>query len=626
MTLLVIVGAGIAAMAGRVAYLQTYGRQATIDKADRQHHRTDILPARRGSIFDRNGALMACSIQNQGLFVDPKFMYECYQKDGKTVAEMDEKVRELAQVLDRSPAELARFIGDRSEARYLKLAESLDEPTISAVQDLDIPGVGFFPVNQRIYPMGGLAAHVLGGVGKDGKGLEGIELAFEQTLAGRDGSQYVTKDARRRAIAVAEEDYHPPEHGKHLILTIDANIQMIAEQELLERCMKTRAKRGEVVVVDPATGDILALANYPTFSPQNISESDMEARRNNCLVAPFEPGSTLKPFIVGPALADGLLTWGRVWPISAISWATPYGRRITDTHGYGPLTTWDVLVKSSNIGMCMIAGQYQNANLHKALRGFHFGETTGIELHGESRGMLRPLASWSRSSTESIAQGYEIMVTPLQLARAMCGYATGGYVPSLRVVRGTLDGEGKVVAPAARPGPTLAVAPDAAAKIRRILADVPLRGTASTIKAKDSEQKWAVDNWWVWNIFGKTGTAHISEGPAGYSSQRFNSLFIGGAPYENPRLVVAFVVHEPDRRIAHFGGAVSAPGAGRLLTRSLAYMQAPPSPQLAPPPADVAARLVNFQPNVYKKPTPPAPPAAFSAAPTQPRSGRSPRP
>lgn len=603
---MLLIGAGMATLIGRVAYLQTYGRQATIEQADRQHHRREVLPARRGSIFDANGALMACSIQNQGLFVDPKFMFECFQSEGNSLQDMDEKVKGLAKALDKDFFELSKLIADRSEYRYVKLAESLDEPTVKAIRDLDIPGVGFFPVNQRIYPMGGLAAHVLGGVGKDGKGLEGIELQFEQVLAGRNGSQYVTKDARRRAIAVAEEDYHPAEHGKHLMLTLDSNIQMIAEQELAETCTKMRAKRGEVVVVDVKTGDILALANWPTFSPQNINDSAPETRRNNCLVSPFEPGSAVKPFIVGPAIADGKISWSRVWPITSISWGTSYGRRITDTHGYGPLTTWDVLVKSSNIGMSMIAEQYGNASLYNALKGFHFGELTGVELPGENHGRLNPLSSWSRSSTESVAQGYEIMVTPLQLARAMCGYANDGYVPPLRIVRGTLDSAGKVTEAATRPLATRAVSPDAAARIRRILADVPLRGTATTIKKE-------VENWATWNIFGKTGTAHISEGIHGYSGTRFNSTFLGGAPFESPRLVVAFVVHEPDRAIAHYGGAVSAPGAARLLTRALTYYQVPSSPQLPLPPAEVASHLVNYQASVYTKPsTRPATPAHTS--------------
>ena len=625
LVVLILLGTGLVALAGRVAYLQTYGRQRVIQKAEGQHHRTEWLPARRGSIFDRNGALLACTVQNQGVFVDPSFMTEYFQTDGRSLTEMDQKVHALAGILDWDPFKLAGLISEKSESQYLKIAASVDETTVNAIRKLDLAGVGFFPVDQRIYPMGAVAAHILGGVGKDGesptgtetqKGLEGVELRFEKQLAGHVGQQRVLKDARRRAIAVNEEDYVPPEHGRHLMLTIDANIQMIVEQELADTCTRTKGKRAEAVVLDPKTGEVLALANWPTFNPQDLNASTPEARTNNALVAPFEPGSVAKPFIAGPAMADGVVSWGQMFPINSLSWSPGYSnRRITDTHGYGPMCLWDVLVKSSNIGSCMVAQRYTNPKIYAAFTAFGYGQLTGIELPGENHGRVRPLADWGRSSTDSVAQGYEVMVTPLQLARAMAVYANNGRLMPVHIVKGTLDDTGRVI-PQAGGGaggagtPRQVVDPATALKMRRILADVPLRGTASIIKSKVDNQ-WNVDNWWVWNIFGKTGTAHISEGPAGYSPTRFNSTFLGGAPFEDPKLVIAMIVHDPDRAIAHFGGAVSGPGAARILTRSLAYMQVPPSPQLPPPPPEVASRLVNYQANVYNKPTTqPAPPAA----------------
>ena len=624
LVVLILLGTGLVVLAGRVAYLQTYGRQRVIQKAEGQHHRTEWLPARRGSIFDRNGALLACTVQNQGVFVDPQFMTEYFQTDGRSLPEMDQKVRALAGLLDRDAFELAKLIAEKSESQYLKIAASVDEPTVHAIRELDLAGVGFFPVDQRIYPMGSVAAHVLGGVGKDEngsggterqKGLEGIELRFEKQLAGRVGQQRVLKDARRRAIEVNEEDYVPPEHGRHLMLTIDANIQMIVEQELADTCIRTKAKRGEVVVLDPKTGEVLALANWPTFNPQDLNASTPEARTNNALVAPFEPGSAMKPFIAGPAMADGVVNWNQMFPINSISWSPGYSnRRITDTHGYGPMCLWDVLVKSSNIGMCMVAQRYTNPKIHAALTKFGYGQLTGIELPGENHGRVKPLADWGRASTDSVAQGYEVMVTPLQLARAMAAYANNGRLMPVHIVKGTLDNTGRVMPRPSEGVPRQVIDPGTAMKMRRILADVPLRGTASIIKRKVDEL-WNVDNWWVWNIFGKTGTAHISEGSAGYSPTRFNSTFLGGAPFEDPQLVVAMIIHDPDRTIAHFGGAVSGPGSGRILARSLAYMQVPPSPQLPPPPTEVASHLVNYQANVYNKPTTqPAPPAAGGTA------------
>jgi cell division protein FtsI (penicillin-binding protein 3) len=589
---------GLIGLIGRVAYLQTYGRQQTVLRAERQHHQSETLPARRGSIFDTNGALLACTIQNEGVFVDPMFMHERYQEEGRSLVDMDTAITKLAHLLDRDSLELSQLIADNSEERFLKLSDGVDERTAAEIEKLKIFGVGMVPVNQRVYPMGSFAAHIIGGVGKDQNGLDGVELKYNKILAGRDGYQRTLKDARRRGIGVSAEDYVPPEHGSHLVLTIDANIQTIVEQELQQACEEFKAKRGEVVVMDPWTGDVLALANYPTFSPQQINESSPEARTNNALVAPYEPGSAIKPFIVGPALQQGVTRPGEVWPINGLSWATHYGRRISDTHGYGPLTTWDVLVKSSNIGMSMLAERMENPRLYAALTGFAFGRRTGIELPGEDPGLVRALGKWSSHSTESVAQGYELMVTPLQLAHAFCAYANGGRLPEVRVLRGVVDDKGQVISsrPHADYG-TLPVVidPQAAMKVRRILADVPLRGTASSIKT-------GAPNWYVWNIFGKTGTAHISEGRAGYSAHRYNSTFLGGAPFEKPRLVIAMTLHDPGTA-AHYGGAVSGPASARILTRSLAYLQVDPSPELDPPPADIAAHLVRFVANVYHKPT-----------------------
>src|ERR1041385_856045 len=188
------------------------------------------------------------------------------------------------------------------------------------IEKLKIPGVGFEPQYVRCYPMGAIASHVLGAVGHDGNGLEGLELKYQSVLAGKPGFKRIEKDAGRRPIGVDAEDYIPPVHGQHLVLTIDANIQMIAEEELYGACEQFKARRGEVIVMDPKSGEVLAMANYPTFNPQNLGDAEPENRRNSCLVVPYEPGSTLKPFIMGPALAWNVTTLTHVWPISSISY------------------------------------------------------------------------------------------------------------------------------------------------------------------------------------------------------------------------------------------------------------------------------------------------------------------
>ncbi|MGH7178980.1 MAG: peptidoglycan D,D-transpeptidase FtsI family protein, partial [Tepidisphaeraceae bacterium] len=343
------------------------------------------------------------------------------------------------------------------------------------------------------------------------------------------------------------------------------------------------------------TGDILALANWPTFNPQNLQDSTPDTRRNRCLTDPYEPGSTIKPFIAGPALQWKLTRVNEVFPIHGPTYFTPYGRAVKDVHAYDQLAFWDVLVKSSNIGMSMLGERIGNEMLHRALSCFNLGRQTGVELPGEDPGLLNGLRKWNKFSTESVAQGYELMVTPLQLARAMCVYANGGKLVQPRVIKGVLDADGAVVS-RNPPGPLnqlpQAIDPVTAAQMKRILCDVLVRGTAQKARSR------------TWNIFGKTGTAHVSRGRAGYSDEAYTSSFVGGAPAESPQLVVALVMHEPDKSIAHYGGAVSAPAAARVLERSLAYLQVPASPDLSPPPPQIANLLWGYDPRVYSRRSP----------------------
>jgi cell division protein FtsI (penicillin-binding protein 3) len=586
----VIIALLLTTLMGRVVFLQTYGRQETLDRAERQQHTKEILLARRGAIFDSTGMLMAGTVQDQTLFLDPKFMQECFQAEGRSLVEMDEMVAKLANIIDRDSFEISLLIGDRSEARFVKIAEHLDEGAVTAIEKLEIPGVGFVPTNVRYYPMGAIASHLLGGMQKDGIGLEGLELKFEKQLAGKDGFKRTLRDFRGRPLAVAAEDYIPPQHGQHLILTIDANIQLIAEQELARACEEFRAAHGEVVIMDPKTGDVLAVANWPTFNPQNIEDSTPEIRRNRSLTDPYEPGSVIKPFIVGPAMAWNITRPNEIWPIHGPTYKSPLRAKvITDVHGYDSLSTWDVLVKSSNIGMTMIGERMKPKQIHSALVGFGFNKQTGIDLPGENGGYVRPVGKWGKGDVVAGVQGYALMVTPIQIARAFCAFANGGRLVEPRIVKGRLDAEGNIVS---RTDPkALKLLPQAvdeitATAMKRILCDTVVRGTATRARSKN------------WNFFGKTGTAHIARN-GNYEDRAFNSSFIGGAPAENPRLVIAMTLHEPDKSLAHYGGTVSAPAAGRILERSLAYMQIPGSPDLPPPPPAIANTLYAYNAKLY---------------------------
>jgi len=594
LTILGVIIALLLALMVRVAYLQTCFRQQHLLSARRQTHTTIRVVARRGSIYDRNGHELAGTIQTAGVYIDPAFMLRHYQQNGRNLNQMDMDLARLATILDCRTDDLVRLISENAGERYIRVAEHMSDRVAEAVTALNLPGVGVEPMCARVYPMGSLAAHVLGTVGADGQGLEGVELRYHRELAGRDGWRRVEKDARRRPISIAADDFVLPQHGGHIMLTLDAAIQSIVEEELAEACRTFRAPRGEAVVINPHTGEVLALANWPTFHPQNLGDSTAEMRLNRSVVVPYEPGSAIKPFIMGPALAWNVTRPEELWPIPAITYVTPYGRRVTDVHFYGRLCTWDVLVKSSNIGMAMLSARMGNASLHRALRSFGFGQVTGIELPGEDEGRLNPLPRWTRYSTESVAQGYELMVTPVQLARAFSVFANGGRLIKPRIVLGRIDARGDLVpdprsAGAASSCPQV-IDEQTAALMRRIMADVVVRGTGTKARSP------------YWNFFGKTGTAHVSRGRAGYASDLFNSTFIAGAPLENPRVVIAMTIHEPDRRLGHYGGTVSAPAAGRILQRTLEYLQVPPSPPLSMPPPQVIAVLHNFRAELYQQP------------------------
>ena len=577
---------------GRVYWLQTRERARILDKADRQQHLTERLPARRGSIFDSTGQLLAGAIQTQTVFIDPKDIIDAYQDRPGGQIQLEADLVPLGTLIERDPFDLLQAIGEKYPGRYLEIAHDVDSRVIAEIDKLKMPGIGTTPENQRIYPMGSLAAHILGGVGADGKGLEGLELECNALLSGTDGHKRSMKDSRRRAIGTDADDYIPAKHGQQLVLTIDANIQLLVEQELFATVKQYDAAAGEAVVLDPNTGNIVALANYPSFTPQFIEDSKPNHRTNRALVAPYEPGSTIKPFLVSRALDKHEARLTDIFTLGGKTWKTPYGRTITDVHGYDALALWDVLVKSSNIGMSQLGERMGNAELHAALDVFGFGKKTGIDLPGEDDGIVRPLRKWGKSSTESIAQGYELLVTPMQMARAMCAIANGGMLVTPRLIQGTLDDDDATVKPlpgkSASPLFPRVIDGQTAASVRRVLADIPVRGTAT--KARSD----------VYNIFGKTGTAHRAVN-GHYDQSHYTSSFVGGAPYENPRLVIAFVIHDPDRAKAHYGGIVAAPGASRILERALTYLQIPPSPQLPMPPASVVGLLHEMSPKVYEK-------------------------
>ena len=583
-----LIGLALASLLGRVAYLQTTFAREAGPWAARQHDATQTLHARRGSVFDRNGLLLAASEQSTLLFADPKVMHERFAATGRSLGEMDSALEDVARLVRVDPDRAVLAVGRDPDKQYVPLAGDLSESTAASVREMDVPGLGLAPQPRRVYPMGTTAAHLLGAVGRDEAGLEGVERTAESTLAGDDGAKVTIRDKRRRVVAADAAGYALPRHGDHLVLALDARLQTIAEEELARQVAETNAKGGSVVLMDPQTGDVLALANLPTYFPQYVADSRPADRRNRAAVDPYEPGSVVKPFLVAGLIDAGVTRVDEQIEIGdSRVYRTPYGRRITDTRHYADrLAVWDVLVKSSNVGMVKLGERVGGSLLQGVLGRFGFGQAPGLGVGFEEPGRVPGPATWGKYTRESVMQGYEMLATPVQLARAMCAIANGGRLVRPRVVRGIYEPGGRTVLSVGADAGEQVMRPETAAILRRAMSDVTTRGTARRAKM-DS-----------YTLFGKTGTSHKAV-DGGYNETAYNATFLGGAPHESPRLVICVTIDEPDKSLekgqGHFGGVAAAPAAGRILARSLEMMGVPPSPPLPDPPPGVAEVLYNFK-------------------------------
>ena len=583
---LALVGVALIGLVGRVAYLQTRFAAEYGDRVDRQHAgRTNVI-ARRGGIFDRNGLMLAGTTLERNVYADPQFMHEQFEG---SLLDLDMAVEKLADRLFADPDRVAMKIGGEPDRRYLPLAREVDadeaEAAVHYAQTLGLRGVAVEPQPHRVYPMAQTAAHVLGTVGRDDQGLEGIERRLDDTLSGRDGKVITLRDKRRRAIAAPFDGYQPPRHGNGLVLTLDARIQQIAEEELAATCDAFGAVGASIVVLDPHTGEVLALANVPTYMPQFPGDAPVAARRNRAVVDPYEPGSVVKPFLMAGLLeagvthVDELLKTGKTTRL-------PNGRRVTDDYGYQELSAWDFVVKSSNIGMATVNDRVSYDETISIYKRFGFGEKTEVGLDGEHPGLIykSPPDKYTQSS---MAFGYAMMATPIQLARGVAAFANGGKLVTPTLIAGFVGEDGSVE-PATHPTPDVeAVTPQIADQMRRILADVFVRGTARHARSDR------------YNLWGKTGTAHQSEGGR-QSEEKYFASFVGGAPYENPRLVIAVTVDQPVKERGYHGGQVAGGTAARVLERSLEVLGVPHSPQLEEPPEFVRDVLHNYARRFYE--------------------------
>ena len=540
--IVLIVGASFCVLLGRALYVQVLDAPFFQRQGEARYARTVELPASRGRITDRNGLILAASVPVPSLWAIPKDMD----------ADPDARAR-LARALGMKPAELAAKIGDNQN--FVWLRRQTDEAMAEAVRALRLKGVHQLTEYKRKYPEGEAAAHVVGFTGIEDRGQEGVELAFDSDLTGRNGTRRVIKDRLGRPVEDIG-DVVPPADGQDIELAIDSKVQFFAYQRVRDAVIEHKAKAGSVVVLDVQTGEVLALANYPSFVPGERHNRSGAQLRNRALTDIFEPGSTMKPFVASLALETK-----RVTPQTVIQTAPGRilisGLPITDSHPHGALTVAEVIQKSSNVGTVKMAMQMDRREMWELYTQVGFGQKPQIDFPGAVTGRLRPYKTWRPIEQATMSYGYGLSTSLFQLARAYTVFARDGELVPVTMLHQKEPAVGQRV-----------ISPETAQAVRKMLqlAAGP-GGTAPKAQAVG------------YSVGGKTGTARKQEGK-GYSN-KYRAWFVGLAPVSNPRIVVAVMVDEPGKGV-YFGGDVAAPVFSQVVQQTLRMMGVPPDIEVKP--------------------------------------------
>lgn len=537
----------------RLVWLQIFQYGQFEQRAQRQQQRTTEVAAKRGIIYDRSGHELAMSISVDSVFAIPTEIHDL----GQTVAL-------IAGITKADPRELlARCKAGRT---FCWVARKPDAETADRIRALNLRGIYFQKESKRFYPKRDLAAQVLGYVGTDDEGLSGIERAYDDQLRGKPGRLLISVDARKKWFGSVEKQ---PEPGENVVLTVDQQIQYIAERELKAVMQQTHAESGTVIVENPHTGEILALANWPTFNPNLSREITPERLKNHAVSDVYEPGSTFKVVTISAALDENLTRPDEKFDCQMGSIVIS-GRRIHDWHPFGVMPVSDILAHSSDVGAIKIALRLGDERLYKYIRAFGFGQQTGIELPGETRGMAKPLSRWSKVSIGAISMGQEIGVSPLQLAGMVSIIANDGVWAPARIVAATTQPQSTPQTIAFHPAEERrVVAPLTAVEMKQMMQGVVLHGTG---------RKAILEGY---SSAGKTGTAQkVDPATHTYSRTKYIASFAGFAPVNNPVITVAVILDSPVG--GHHGGEVGAPVFTRVAQQVLEYLHTPHDVELPP--------------------------------------------
>ena len=537
----------------RLVYLQIFRYGDFEQRAQRQQQRTTEVAAKRGVIYDRAGRELAMSISVDSVFAVPA-----------DIPDLAGTISLVARITRDDPRELlARCKAART---FCWLARKADAETADRIRSMNLRGIYFQKESKRFYPKRELAAQVLGYVGMDDEGLSGIERADDDELRGKPGRMLISVDARRKWFGSVEKQ---PDPGENVVLTIDEKIQYIAERELETAMRETHAESGTVVVENPKTGEILALANRPTFNPNLARDITPQKLKDHAVSDVYEPGSTFKVVTIAAALEEKLTHPSEVFDCQMGS-IVINGMRIRDSKPHGLLTVAGILAESSDVGAIKIALRLGEERFYKYIRAFGFGQHTGIELPGETRGLSKPLNRWSKVSIGAISMGQEIGVTPLQLVGMISTIANDGIWVAPRIVAGTTEPRGTPQMVAFHPGvQRRVISPMTAAQMKQMMQGVVLHGTG---------KKAILEGY---SSAGKTGTAQkVDPSTHAYSHTKYVASFAGFAPINDPAITVAVIL---DSAVGlHQGGQVSAPVFQRVTQQVLEYLHTPHDVELPP--------------------------------------------
>lgn len=530
----------------RAVQLQIVDGERLKRLGERQHLKEWIVLPKRGTIVDRNREPLALSLEAQSVYARPRRI------DNPAAVS-----RALAKALGLDPAEVRKRL--KTEKPFVWIKRQVTPKEAEAIRSLHLQGVGMSYEPNRYYPQGQMAGQVVGFVGRDSQGLEGIEAYYDEYIRGETGSPVVERDALGRRVLTrgVEEIQVPP--GADVELTLDTTIQHLAEKELEAAVTKFRARAGIAVVVEPFSGEVLAMANYPFFNPNNFSRSSARQWRNRAVTDSFEPGSTFKTILAAAALEERVVGKEDLFYCELGKYA--YGGRIIhDSHAYGWLPFSKIIQLSSNIGVTKVAEKLKRERYFKYIERFGFGRPTGIDMPGEASGLLRPLEGWAHIDLATHAFGQGIAVTPLQLAMAYGAIANGGFLMRPFAVRRIVSREGK---PLAENQPRV---------VRRVVSERTSRLLTSILKDVASDGgTGAMAKIDGFEVAGKTGTAQKPDlVHGGYSAKKKVASFVGFVPADRPRMVLLVIVDEPQVNV--YGGVVAAPAFRNIAAGVLRHL------------------------------------------------------